>query len=255
MLPILFDFLSILFILAALAAAVLTFTKKISFFNGIFITAGAIVIATVINMYGVKIVHGLDVVSLTLDEFFTALEQTIEGLSDEGMGSFLANLPSEYFDALKEIYKAVFPALLILNILMFTYAIYMIIKQILWLFKVPVHKYPKFSHLHLKKSAAYMLAACYGIPFFINNPIYAAVFSNIGIIIFGIAVFCGLSIVDFHFRQRIRNSWFRFLVYIAGSFITASGIGIVMIGLGFTAIADSFFNFRNLKPREVKKNG
>ncbi|MDD3766719.1 MAG: DUF2232 domain-containing protein [Eubacteriales bacterium] len=255
MLPILFDALSILFIVAALSAVALVFTKKISFFGGVFVTTGALVAAAVTGMYSFKVIYGVDVVTAALDGFFKALEEALHAFSQENAGGFWGSLTLENLSLLKEMYKAVFPSLLILNILFFSYAFYMVVKLVLKLFRVPVHAYPKFSQLYLKKSAAFMLAACYVIPFFVNNTVYAAVFSNIGIIIFGVASLCGLSIVDFHLRQKIRNSFFRLLVYTSAFFILASGFGIVMVCLGFTAIADSFFNFRNLKPREVKRNG
>lgn len=255
MLPIIFDALSILLIVAALLAVALVFTKKISFFSGVFVTSGALVAAAVINMYSFKIIYDVDVVTTVLDEFFKALEEALYAFSQENAGGLLGSLPLDNLNLLKEMYKAVFPSMLILNVLLITYVFYMLVKLILRLFKVSVYEYPKFSQLYLKKSAAFVLATCYMLPFFVDNSVYAAVFSNIGIIIFGVASMCGLSIVDFHLRQKIRNSFFRLLVYTAAFFILSSGIGIVMVCLGFAAIADSFFNFRNLKPREVKRNG
>ena len=252
---IIFDIVTILPVIAAFAVIVPVFRKKLEFFTGVLVTAGMLVLSSVVSMYGVKVVYNVDIITASMDEFFIGLEESVRFMQDENMRQILERFITDQLASVKTVYTTLFPAFLILNILSCSYALYMIIKLILPLFRVNISSFPKFSQLRLSRSSLTALAVCYVSGFLFKNTVYAAAFSNISVIIFGVAVFCGLSLTDFNLRRRTKSAWFRFIIYIALFFITASGLGIVALGLAAAAIADVFFDFRRLDPSEVENDG
>lgn len=242
-------------IIAAFGTIIFTFRGRINFIYGVIATTGALLLSTVIRIYISNKVSGVNVITLQIDEAFVMLNKAINSLSPQQMKQMFGFASVENMDAIKSVYTIMFPSILILNTLLLSYAIYMLVKHILALFKKDVSMYPKFSELKLRRSATIMLGVSYILPLFLSNATYSAAISNITLIISGVAFACGFSFVDFKMRRKLRSAWFRLLVYIALFFLMAAGMTLVMFTLVFIAIADSFFDFRSLQRKEVKGDG
>ncbi len=259
-------FLSIILIVAAFIIAFFTLRSRRGFFFGVFSTSAALLLSSVASIYRANLISGTSVISVYIDEVFAVMNRMLADMPEQQLSQFfgfiqngdaeaIKNSLISYSSSLKELYTLLFPSVIILNTLLMSYFIYMLAKQFMGLMKKDVSMLPKFSELKLKRSAAFMLAASYVLPMLIKSELFAAAFSNIGVILGGIAFVCGLSALDFSLRRRIRSAWLRFFAYLAAFFILSQGIGLAVIVFVFVAVLDSFFNFRRLHVQEVMNDG
>jgi hypothetical protein len=251
---ILLDFVSYAFLAAAIGTIIFTFRGKIKFLYGVIATAGALLLSNVVGIYSSNLQSGVNIITEQINTVFVMLKETLSSIPQEQMQMFGA-LRVENLDLIKDLYTVIFPSILILNTLTLSYIVYMVIKQIIGLFKKDVTMYPKFSELKLRRSATVALGVTYILPFFVWSNMVSAAITNLTIIISGAAIACGLSFIDFRLRQKLKNAWFRLLVYIAAFFVTSIAMPFVVFVLVFVAIADSFFDFRGLLRQEVKRDG
>ncbi|MCK9479454.1 MAG: YybS family protein [Firmicutes bacterium] len=254
----------ILLMLIAFACLILTFKNRINFFVGVIASSGFLLLSILIGFYRFNLVWGADIITDTINEQFGALSQFVMQLPDEQLlwkfGSMandgalsIQQRLSAVLMEFRDIYYIMFPSLLISNILAFVYIVYMIIKQVLRIFKKDISNYPKFSQLVLKPSASAALVASYIASLTVSNALTAAVFANIAAIIGGVAFICGVSFVDFKIRKKVKNAWLRLALYIAVFFTVFGIIGFVAFVLIFIAMFDSFMDYRRLRKSEVKQ--
>ncbi len=252
--------LSLTLLLTAAAAFILTFRGKIKFFLGVITVAGAFLLSTVINIYLVNVSSGTNIINIIINENFDAMYALVESMPEESLprlfggiaGGNVGTVKNALLNLLleiKEIYTIMFPAILILNTLLLSYVLFMITKQIIFLFKKDVSAFPKFSQLKLNRSAAFVFVLSYILPSFMSSPRVAAALSNINAILGGVAFICGLSFIDYKLRQKVKNAWLRLAVYIAVFFGAASILGLLVIILIFIAIFDTFADYRKLSKK------
>lgn len=266
MITVLLYILSILLIATAFGMVFLTLRIRRGFFFGVFSTSASFLLSTVISIYRANLISGTSVISVYIDEVFSSIDSMLSSLSAQQLSQLFRASSIEdiskikdsllfYSSSLKEVYTAIFPSVLILNTLFISYLIYMLAKQIMALFKRDVSMLPKFSELKLRRSAAFMLAVSFLLTNMIKNELISAAFSNIGVILTGVAFMCGFSLIDFWVRKTVKSAWIRFAAYIAAAFILSQGIWIAGLVFVFAAAADSVLNFRRLHIREVRDNG
>lgn len=264
--PLLLSIASALLLLTALVCCILTYKNKISFFAGVILSAGAVLLSTLANIYKTNLLSGADIITEVIDESFNSVSNFISSLPPEQLMKMFGRITSETSEAmrggllssitqLKEIYLLLFPSVLILNILATSYFVYMLIKQVLRLLKKDVSKYPDFSQLILKPSASAALVASYILSFVVGGEKTAAAFSNIAVIVGGVAFVCGLSFVDFKMRKKIKSAWLRLPVYIAFAFVSSAAFGFLFFVLILIAVFDSFADYRRLRGGEIKNDG
>jgi uncharacterized membrane protein len=221
-----------------------------------------VLLAALVNIYRYNYLFGTDIITETIDIQFNAISQFISQLPAEQLAGRFGGLTNEsalsiyqqlnsLLDEIRQVYYLMFPSLLILNYLAIVFIVYMLIKQVLRIFKRDVSKYPEFSQLILQRSAAIALAVSYVLPFFMSNTLTLAAVNNISAIIGGVAFICGVSFIDFRLRQRVKNAWLRFALYIAVFFISFTIIGIIAYILILVAAFDSFVDYRHLRKKDV----
>ncbi len=253
----LLGFLSVALFASAILIIMMTFKYKTPFFSGVFATAGAFLASFLTGIYRANLMSGTKVISVYIDEVFAALGKMLgDAAAGQPYGLF-GGIPTENaqkaqdllmqsIEAVKEAYILSFPAMLILYTLLASFVIYMLTKQVVALSKRDVSHFPLFSELILRRSATFILALALLLPRLIKSQMISAAFTNIAIILSGVAILCGISMIDFFLRRKLKNAWLRFALYIAAAAVLSGGLLMALMLMVFVAAADSLRDFRRL---------
>lgn len=251
----LFGVLSILLWLLFIPVLILTYKKKIGFLYGVGIGAGLFLLSFLLSAYAAGAETGESVINLAVNESFGQLEQNIRSFAgasfsgDEAQRTIDGALQA--LDELKKAYLALFPAMLILSSLAFSYALFMLVKLVRGLFRRDVSGALRFCDLRMSRSGVVVGAAAYLAGALATGEMLSNVFSNIAVVLLSVLTVCGLSVIDYKCRGKLRSSLGRFAVYLAVFAVCGALLPLVCTALLFVGAADAFFNLR-LRVREEK---
>ena len=239
------DLISILLMLCVLPTVWLVYKKKLNFLNGVFLGTFLFLVSSGCSMYAQSLLYGGSPADLIINNAFDTIMSaysSVPGISEAEIQTM-----KQLTETLKEVYSILLPSVLVLGNLLWVYVIFMISKGILAVFRKDVSGFMKFSELKLPKTALFFSVLSYILSMiFKDNPISYAFF-NFSVIIFMVSSVCGLSVLDYAFRKKIRFSLLRALVYVLafiviGLFTGMTGSLLVLIG-----ITDTVFDFRKIK--------
>lgn len=256
---------SIIMTIAVIPIMILTFRGKLQFLQGVLLSSGAMLLSFVASVLEFNMKMGQNIIDITINEGFAQVKETFDTFSVEQLQKMLGNVSVEQVTAFRgdltntlasllDMYRLLFPAIMILTLLAFSFVAFMLVKLILEFFKFDVSKFPMFCEFKISKTT--MIALLISLIGTSAYPIYtvSAAFLNIAVVIIGVMIVCGFSLFDFQVRKKVDNSWVRMLVYVAIIVVGFSLFSIMMYSLVFAAILDSFIDFRKLSPKE-EKNG
>lgn len=239
--------LSIMLMLCVIPTAWLVYKKKITFLNGVFLGTFLFLVSFGCSAYGASLMYGYSPTDLLINNTFDSVlnaYRSVPGITSEEI-----QVMQQYTEQAKSIYSILLPAIIVLGNLFWAYIILMISKGVIALFRKDVSGFLKFSELKLSKSA-FMFAIISYLLYIIfeGNPICYAFF-NLSAIIFMVSSVCGLSVIDFAFRKKLKYSLLRALIYFAAIFVITLFTGMAGSLLVFIGMLDVVFDFRRKKQK------
>ncbi len=239
---------------------ILTFRGRLQFLQGVLLSSGAMVLSFVASISELNMKLGQNIINIVINESFAQVRETFETVPVDQLQKMLGNIAVENATAFRgeigniltyisNMYMLLFPAIMILSMLAFSFVAFMVIKLILGLFKFDVSNFPMFCEFKISKTTIIaLLVSLIGASAFPLPKINAA-FLNIAVVIMGAMAVCGFSLFDFQVRKKVDNSWARMLIYVAILVVGFWLSSIIIYLLVFAATIDSFFDFRKLSPR------
>lgn len=239
------DILSIfalLLILCIIPTAWLVYKRKIKFLNGVFLGTFLFLMSFGCSVYGVYLLEGYSPIDKMLSVAFESMEAAFRSLPGITTGDLTAVM--KIVETVKEMYVALIPSIIVLFCLGWSYILLMISKGILALLKKDVSGFARFCDFKMPKSTLFIAALTYILHMIFDGKQIGFAFLNFSSIILSVTTFCGISVIDYKLRNKIRFSVLRFIVIIllimALSLVFGDGTGIFM----FIGMFDSVFNFR-----------
>lgn len=246
---------SALCLVAVLPVLWLTICKKIKYMHGVFIVA-ACLLAAFLALLPVRGQDGS--INQVIDAQFEQITARViampqqmwdEALSNGASEEQIAQLREQLIAGLvaaKGIYSVLFPSLLMLTMLLMSFLLFRFAKLIQKLFRRDVSWSTSFGNFQLPRSVPWVFILFFAGRSFAPQP-YADVCNNLCFLILVVSAACGLSVVDFYLRKKIRYSMLRILIYVASWFLMSilSILGVYL--LLFIAMFDAFRDVRGLR--------
>lgn len=246
------DILSLLLIIGIVPVAWMVYKKKIKFLNGVFLGTFLFLVSFACSVYVTGTLYGYSpidyAVTSAVDGFMAAYRQ-VDGLTDAQISQM-----KQITNVLKDMYFVLMPTVVVISNLMWAYLSLMLAKGIFALFRKDVSGFGKFCDFKMPQSAALFAIGAYVLSMMFDDSRISFGFMNFSSIIFILTSFCGLSMIDFWLRKKVRLSIVRFVIYIVGFFVLSMLMGMGASIILFIGIADASFDFRN-GPKKIKKDG
>lgn len=238
----LMNILSVLLMLCVIPTAWLVYKKKLTFFSGVFLGTFLFLMSFGCSVYGVYVMHGqspLDAMINTMFDSITKAYTSTPGLAAEDL-----EMLSAVTAQLKNSYSILLPSIIVLSNLFWAYIILMISKGVLALFRKDVSGFAKFCDLKMPKMALFLAVISYFLSMVFKDRQVGYAFLNFSEIIFIVCSVCGLSVIDYAFRKKLKISLVRALIYIVAFFTLTLITGLGGSVLVFAGMLDSVFDFR-----------
>lgn len=239
------NILSILLMLCVIPTAWLVYKKKLTFFNGVFLGTFLFLVSFACSVYGTYVMYGYSPVDSVINSAFDNVMNaysSVQGISAEEI-----QLLNQYIEQAKSMYSILLPSVIVLGNLFWVYVIFMISKGVFAVFRKDVSGFAKFCDLKMPKTALILAIISCLLSVVFKNRQFSYAFFNFSVIIFMVSSVCGLSVIDYAFRKKLRYSVLRALIYIAAMLVLTVITGIGGSLLVFIGMADSVFDFRKTK--------
>ncbi len=238
--------LSILLMLCIIPAVWMVYRKKMRFFTGVFLGTFLFLLSFVCSMYCIHIEYGYSPVDMVLgDSINQAVNaySSIPGITAEDIQTISLNM-----EQLKQVYTVFFPTLLVLGNLMWVYIIFMVSKGIFAIFRKDVSGFEKFCSLKMSRMAVILSVISLILSRCVQNTQLSYAFANFSAIIFIVSAMCGLSVVDYAFRKKLKISVLRMVIYIVVIFSVSFVWGSLLPAIG---LIDAFLDFRKIRKKSI----
>jgi len=244
---IIYNLLSLFMYVTVLLFLILVCKRKLKFSSGILFSSLSILLANLTKIYIYNKTHSTDLIGDFIENAIAVFQTVLQTAYTEAD----VNLPAIDITVIKNMYTVYFPSLMIIYSVVISFGIFMLTKGLLRLIKKDTSYIPCLSDYKFPKSAFWVLALTYIFADFISNSTVSGALQNINILLMFFASFCGFSYIEFKMKKKIKNTFFRFFLYIAAFSVINMLSSFVMILLVAVALADSLFNLRS-KNNEVK---
>ena len=105
----------------------------------------------------------------------------------------------------------------------------------------------KFSMMKAPKSMSTALLLFYIIHLLVTpGSLIWLVLANIVIILYAILSACGLSLIDYKFKKKVRSAWARGAIYFVALLMLSAFSSVISTALIIIAVLDSGRDFRNI---------
>ena len=238
--------LSILLMLGIIPTVWMVYRKKIKFFSGVFLGTFLFLLSFVCSMYCIHIEYGYSPVDVVLGD---SINQVVDvysstpGITAEDIQTIRLNM-----EHLKQIYIMFLPTVLVLGNLMWVYIIFMVSKGIFAIFNKDVSVFEKFCSLKMSRMAVILSVISLILSQCVQNPQLNYAFANFFVIIFIVSAMCGLSVVDYAFRKKLKISVLRMVIYIVVIFSVSFVWGSLLPAIG---LIDAFLDFRKIRKKSI----
>ena len=232
--------LSILLMLCVIPTVWLVYKKKIKFFSGVFLGTFLFLMSFVCSMYCIRIEYGYSPYDIFADNAQRMIYaySTTPGITAEKLQIFKSAIAQ-----MQHFYTTLFPSLLVITNLFMVYIIFMISKGVLTLLKKDVSGFEKFCNLKMPRMAIVLSVLCYILSNVLEDTQAGYAFLNFTAIIYNVCIVCGLSLIDYAIRKKVKFSLARLVIYIGMFLIFGNFLATV---LPFAGMADGFLNFRKI---------
>lgn len=236
---------SILVELCIIPTVWLVYKKKLTFLNGVFLGTFLFLVSFGCSVFGTSVMYGYSPIDYAVNGIFDDIMagyNTVSGISKDEIQAV-----SNIIAMVKELYFTLMPTIVITLGLVWAYVILMIFKGAFALFRKDVSGFWRFCDFKMPRTAIFLAVISYLLSIVFDAEQIGYAFLNFASIIFIITSVCGLSVIDYGVRKKIRISVLRALIYIIifGVLTVFMGIGTSL--LTFVGMFDSVFDIRNAK--------
>ncbi len=238
--------LSILLMLCVIPTVWLVYKKKMKFFTGVFLGTFLFLMSFVCSMYCIYMEYGYSPVDMILGDSVNQavnIYSSIPGITADDIQTMSLNM-----EQLKNIYTLFFPAVLVIGNLLWVYIIFMVSKGIFAIFRKDVSGFAKFCDLKMSRMAVILSVISIILFRCVQNSQLGYAFANFALIIFVVSAMCGLSVVDYAFRKKLKISVLRMVIYIVVIFSVSFVWGTLLPVVG---LIDAFFDFRKIRLKSI----
>lgn len=242
MLETLLYILSVILKVGILPVAILIYKKKIKFLNGVFLGALLFLASFGCTVYSANMMYGISIIDSTVNSVFNEFLKAMESTN-----AYSANetaLLRQLVEAAKNAYFILIPSVLVCTYLVSSYAVIMASKGLFALCKRDVSVFWRFCDFKMPKTGLVFGIAAYLISEFSGGTKLSYAFLNFAVIIMFAVIVCGLSVVDFKFRKKVKSSVLRFLIYCVFLLIALATMGFGAGLLMVIGVWDAVFDLR-----------
>ena len=232
--------------------------KRAPFFNTLFATCIAVCVGWVFELLAINMFAGDGI-----DEMFTQFGEQIKAMSE----AMLQSIPQSQLDALgvssaAEMMDAVLeavqytvrvylPSFVIVSAMVTGYITLRISAFVIRRAKIAEVSVVKFSMMKAPKSMSVALLVFYVIHLFSTpGSLVWLVLANIVMVLYTIMSVCGLSFIDYKFKEKIRSAWARGAIYLVALLLASTFVSILSTVLIIIGILDSGRDFRKIGATE-----
>lgn len=249
----LFDILSVAFKLFVIPLIILVYKKKITFIQGLFLGTVFFIASFGCNVYSFYKLNGYSIIDASVNTAFDEIDKIIASMSQTYPADQISAM-SKLMKTLKNVYLIMFPSLLVIIYLIFNYILFMIAKGILALFKKDTGAFKRFCDFKMAKEGIFFGIVAYLFSSVFTQSRLAYGFLNFSEIIFFATAVCGLSVVDYRLRKKIKISFLRFLIYLSFFVVLGAFVSVTYGILAVIGAYDAFFDIRNPKIHINRQN-
>ncbi len=178
---------------------------------------------------------GEELINKPISEFFGIYTEVLSKSGVENSDAILDAMGDVQW-AMQQMLAAITPSMIIIFCAAYAYIIFLIARKILFTKSGIILPYPHFHQLHLPKAMAAVLGVLFLLTFFMGASSLSGAITNIVIILSAVYCVCGLSVIDFFFKERSRVHWaLRAVIYISG-YTVLSVIGAILPFANITTI-------------------
>jgi len=249
MIKVILSVFSVFLQLCIIPTAWLVYKKKLNFLNGVFLGTFLFLMSFGCSVYGTHLLSGYSIIDYTINTYFEGFIKAYESIPGISAGDI--QMIKTLTEEVKGIYFTYMPTLIVTTNLILSYVILMICKGVLALFKKDISGFGKFCDLKMPKSAMFFAIISYLLFMVFGDERIGFAFLNFASIMYTLTAFCGLSIIDYGLRKKIKFSLLRAVIYIVviGLLTLMGGLGTSL--LTFAGMYDAFFDIRNRKRKTM----
>lgn len=231
--------LSIILKVAIVPVVVLIYKKKLTFLHGLFLGTLLFVASFGCEIFSLNISGGYSFIDSVINGAFDNIKANLS--MDNGLTAQQAAAVNMAVESTRNLYFTLLPSIILCTQLIGVYFWLMVSKGILALCKKDVSGFWRFCDFKMPKGSILMAALSFVLYVSMAGTRTGFAFLNITVILAFATFVCGISVLDFKLRNKIQNSFLRFLLYIAVSgFVFGIGMWAVLIA----GMIDAFFNLR-----------
>ncbi len=244
-------------VIPGLAAGYMQGRKK-PFFESLFVVCVAVCIGWIFELLMIEIFAPLGIEAL-FDQVMNEMKLATNSLAGMMEGTLSENLkvsPEQAVDIILETMKFTmrlyFPSLIVISSMVTGYIVIRVSGFVLNRARILETKNPLFSYLKAPRSMSTVAIICYLFYMLWNQESnFWPILANVVTILYTIIGICGLSVVDFKFKAKIKNGVLRFFIYLAVFFLGGALMSIISSVLVIIGIMDVNRDFRMIeKSRE-----
>ena len=221
----------------------LVYKKKLAFLNGVFLGTFLFLVSFGCSVYGTYLIYGYSPIDYMVNGYFDEVTRAYNSIS--GITADEIQILNVIIEKLRVYYFTFMPTLVVTLGLAGSYVIFMIFKGAFALFRKDVSVFSKFCDFKMPKSAVFFAIIAYVISLALSGKQTGYAFLNFSSIIFTLTTVCGLSVIDYGVRKKIKFSVLRALIYILIISVLTVFMGMGTNLLTFVGMFDAFFDIRN----------
>ena len=231
--------LSIILKVAVVPVVVLIYKKKLTFLQGLFTATLLFTASFVCEIFSINIAGNYSYIDSIINNSFDEIKNTYS--VENGLTAQQAADVSRNVEYVRNLYFALLPSIVLIIQLVGAYFWLMVSKGILALCKKDVSGFWRFCDFRMPKGSIWMGVLCLCAYLVMADSRISLALLNITVILVFATFVCGISIIDFKLRIKIKNSFLRFLLYIA---VSGFVLGFGMCAILIAGMIDAFFNLR-----------
>lgn len=241
---------SVLLWICIIPTAWMIYKKKLTFLNGMFLGTFLFLVSFGCSVFGTIIMYGYSPIDYMVNGIFDNILAGYNALS--GVSKEEIQAISNIVTMVRELYFTLMPTIVIILGLAWSYVIIMIFKGAFALFRKDVSGFWRFCDFKMPKTAVFLSVISYLLSIAFDGEQIGYAFLNFSSIIFTLTSVCGLSLIDYGLRKKVKISVLRAFIYIIifGGLAAIMGIGTSL--LTFVGMVDSLFNIRNARAKTNK---
>ncbi len=178
-------------------------------------------------------------------EIMTSLTNRLA--TEEMNGVDIEKLTKNLIETMEYTFRLYFPSMVIISSMVIGYIIVMICSFVIKRTKIKDVEVVSFSSLKAPRSMSTVAVISYLIIMVMGaETTVGAVLANVVFVLYTIIGVCGLSLLDYKFRKKIKSAVVRIIIYVLIFMFGGVFLNFILNGLVIAGILDSAYNFRRI---------